>query len=245
MTGEVKYLNPIQKQEVNKLLQKRYAALQFSMGTGKSLCTLAMAQYRIKYSPVRNVFIVSTALAINNTWEEILTDYQIDFYRIRKREDIKRVQKGQIVLLTVNLLTDLKREMKKLVRIRCQKVMLIFDESDTISNGSSKRTKAMLSVFRKCRYKVLATGTMTRNNVVEAAPQLELLYNNSIHYLAKNEWIFRFGNGQMEKYANPFLINHFLPIKRDMNYFLSLICQRRLRCLALKRQTKTFIIPHF
>lgn len=71
-----------------------------------------MAQYRIKYSPVRNVFIVSTALAINNTWEEILTDYQIDFYRIRKREDIKRVQKGQIVLLTVNLLTDLKREMK-------------------------------------------------------------------------------------------------------------------------------------
>ena len=34
----------------------------------------------------------------------------------------------------------------------------------------------MLSVFRKCRYKVLATGTLTRNNVVEAAPQLELLY---------------------------------------------------------------------
>ena len=85
MTGEVKYLNPIQKQEVNKLLQKRYAALQFSMGTGKSLCTLAMAQYRIKYSPVRNVFIVSTALAINNTWEEILTDYQIDFTVSEKR----------------------------------------------------------------------------------------------------------------------------------------------------------------
>lgn len=245
MTGEVKYLNPIQKQEVNKLLQKRYAALQFSMGTGKSLCTLAMAQYRIKYSPVRNVFIVSTALAINNTWEEILTDYQIDFYRIRKREDIKRVQKGQIVLLTVNLLTDLKREMKKLVRIRCQKVMLIFDESDTISNGSSKRTKAMLSVFRKCRYKVLATGTMTRNNVVEAAPQLELLYNNSIHYLAKMSGFSDSGMDRWKNMRTLFLINHFLPIKRDMNYFLSLICQRRLRCLALKRQTKTFIIPHF
>ena len=147
---------------MNKLLQKRYAALQFSMGTGKSLCTLAMAQYRMKYNPVRNIFIVGTALAINNTWEEILEDYQIDFYRIRKREDIKRVQRGQIVLLTINLLTELKREMKKLLRIRCQKVMLIFDESDAITNGSSKRTKAMLSVFRKCRYKVLATGTLTR-----------------------------------------------------------------------------------
>ena len=152
MTGEVKYLNAVQKKEVNKLLQKRYVALQFSMGTGKSLCTLAMAQYRMKYNSVRNIFIVGTALAINNTWEEILEDYQIDFYRIRKREDIKRVQRGQIVLLTINLLTELKREMKKLLRIRCQKVMLIFDESDAITNGSSKRTKAMLSVFRKCRY---------------------------------------------------------------------------------------------
>ena len=49
----------------------------------------------MKYNPVRNIFIVGTALAINNTWEEILEDYQIDFYRIRKREDIKRVQRGQ------------------------------------------------------------------------------------------------------------------------------------------------------
>ena len=49
MTGEVKYLNAVQKKEVNKLLQKRYVALQFSMGTGKSLCTLAMAQYRMKW----------------------------------------------------------------------------------------------------------------------------------------------------------------------------------------------------
>ena len=115
MTGEVKYLNAVQKKEVNKLLQKRYAALQFSMGTGKSLCTLAMAQYRMKYNPVRNIFIVGTALAINNTWEEILEDYQIDFYRIRKREDIKRVQRGQIVLLTINLLTELKKGDEKTV----------------------------------------------------------------------------------------------------------------------------------
>ena len=191
--------------------------------------------YRPRALERRHVFIVSTALAINNTWEEILTDYQIDFYRIRKREDIKRVQKGQIVLLTVNLLTDLKREMKKLVRIRCQKVMLIFDESDTISNGSSKRTKAMLSVFRKCRYKVLATGTMTRNNVVEAAPQLELLYNNSIHYLAKNEWIFRFRNGQMEKYANPFFNQPFPAYKKGYELFSFSYLPKKITVFGLEK----------
>ena len=213
MTGEVKYLNAVQKKEVNKLLQKRYAALQFSMGTGKSLCTLA----------------------INNTWEEILEDYQIDFYRIRKREDIKRVQRGQIVLLTINLLTELKREMKKLLRIRCQKVMLIFDESDAITNGSSKRTKAMLSVFRKCRYKVLATGTLTRNNVVEAAPQLELLYNNSIHYLAKNEWIYRFKNGQMEKNRNFFLNQPFPAYKRGYELFSYSYLPKKITVFGLEK----------
>lgn len=235
MTGEVKYLNAVQKKEVNKLLQKRYVALQFSMGTGKSLCTLAMAQYRMKYNSVRNIFIVGTALAINNTWEEILEDYQIDFYRIRKREDIKRVQRGQIVLLTINLLTELKREMKKLLRIRCQKVMLIFDESDAITNGSSKRTKAMLSVFRKCRYKVLATGTLTRNNVVEAAPQLELLYNNSIHYLAKNEWIYRFKNGQMEKNRNFFLNQPFPAYKRGYELFSYSYLPKKITVFGLEK----------
>ena len=58
---------------------------------------------------------MSAQLAINNTWEEILEDYQIDFYRIRKREDIKRVQRGQIVLLTINLLTELKKGDEKTV----------------------------------------------------------------------------------------------------------------------------------
>ena len=125
--------------------------------------------------------------------------------------------------------------MKKLVRIRCQKVMLIFDESDTISNGSSKRTKAMLSVFRKCRYKVLATGTMTRNNVVEAAPQLELLYNNSIHYLAKNEWIFRFGNGQMEKYANPFFNQPFPAYKKGYELFSFSYLPKKITVFGLEK----------
>lgn len=219
MTGEVKYLNPIQKKEVNKLLQKRYGALQFSMGTGKSLCILAMVQYRMKYNPIRNVFIVSTALAINDMWEEILKDYQIEFYRVRKRKEVGRIPEGQIVLLTINTLTELKKEVKKLIGRRSQKVMLAFDESDTIANGNSKRTKAMLSVFRKCRYKVLATGTLTRNNVVEAAPQLELLYNNSIYYLSKNEWIYRLKNGQLETKVNLFMNQPFPAYKKGYELF--------------------------
>lgn len=100
---------------------------------------------------------------------------------------------------------------------------------------TKETTKAMLSVFRKCRYKVLATGTMTRNNVVEAAPQLELLYNNSIHYLARNEWIFRFRNGQMEKYENPFFNQPFPAYKKGYELFSFSYLPKKITVFGLEK----------
>ena len=44
------------------------------------------------------------------------------------------------------------------------KIQFIFDESDNISNPSSKQTLSVLSCFRRCKYKLLTTGTSTRNN---------------------------------------------------------------------------------
>lgn len=65
-----------------------------------------------------------------------------------------------------------------------QKINLIFDESDEMSNPSSVRSKAVLDCFRRCKFKLLTTGTSTRNNISEFAPQLELLYNNSFNMLS-------------------------------------------------------------
>ena len=62
--------------------------------------------------------------------------------------------------------------------------MLTLDESDEITNPYSKRAKAALSCFRRCRSKLLTTGTSTRSNISEFAPQLELLYNNSVNMVS-------------------------------------------------------------
>ncbi len=183
-------LTKVQAADTNKLLQKRYGVLQYGMGSGKTLCGLAMAQYTLKHTNAKNVFVVAPAIAINNTWDEVLKDYSIDFLRIFTLSDLQKIKPKQIVILTLDLAIKLQRHLKKLVKCRSQKVMLIFDESDAASNPYSKRTKAMLSIFRKCRYKYLTTGTMTRNNVCEAAPQLELLYNNSINYLSECKEIY-------------------------------------------------------
>lgn len=190
INDEVIHLTETQASDTNKLLQKRYGILQYSMGAGKTLCGLAMAQYRLKYSNVRNVFVVSTALAINNTWDVVLKDYDIDFVRINKLVDMQQIEPGQIVIVTLDMVNKFQKQLKRFVKSRSQKVMLVFDESDSISNPYSKRTKAMLSIFRKCRYKCLMTGTTTRNNISEIAPQLELLYNNSINYRSMCSYIY-------------------------------------------------------
>lgn len=244
-TGETKKLNPIQSESVNKLLQKRYGALQFAMGSGKSLCTLAMAQYRLEHSSIRNVFIVSTALAINNTWEEILQDYRIQFFRIKKRKDIDRIPEGEIVILTINILTELKKQMKRFMRICSQKAMLVFDESDTISNPYSKRTQAMLSVFRKCRFKVLATGTLTRNNIAEAAPQLELLYNNSINFLCQNKKIYRMKNGEMKEEFNPFWNQPFPAYRKGYELFSISHLPKKITVFGLEKNNQDIYNAEF
>ena len=184
-------LNELQQFDLNKMLQKRYGILQYEMGSGKTLCGIAMAEYHLKYTHIRNVFVVAEAIAINNTWEVVLEDYEIPFYRLKDRADIDKIPEKSIVLVTLNMATKYYRELKRFMRSRSQKVALIFDESDAISNPISVRTKAMLSIFRRCHYKYLTTGTMTRNNIVESAPQLELLYNNSINYISWAERIFK------------------------------------------------------
>lgn len=65
-----------------------------------------------------------------------------------------------------------------------QKIQLIFDESDEMSNPNTSTAKSVLDCFRRCRAKLLTTGTSTRNNIVEFAPQLELMYNNSANMIS-------------------------------------------------------------
>ena len=69
---------------------------------------------------------------------------------------------------------------------------MVFDESDEMTNPDSKRTKAVLDCFRRVKFKLAMTGTVTRNNISECAPQLELLYNNSHNMLSWADTLYYF-----------------------------------------------------
>lgn len=182
-TNKIIKLRDIQKKDLNKVLQKDYAILNWQQGSGKTEAAITWMKYIQEYKKPRNVFIVSTAISINMTWVERLTNYGIPFVKIESLKDIQILKCGDIALITFNMLTKYKKHLQKYVKMQSQKVALIVDESHRISNYNSKRTRATIAVFRRVKYKLLTTGTVTRNNINELYPQLELLYNNSINML--------------------------------------------------------------
>lgn len=177
-------LNTLQKHDVNLMLQKRYGLLQWEQGSGKTLAGIAVALYRMEKQNIHHTWVVSSAISVRNNWDVVLSNYGLSYVFVESLKDFERIRRGDFVIITLNALRKYRRQIKRWIRIHNQKILLLLDESDEITNPSGATTKACLDCFRRCRSKLLTTGTSTRNNISEFAPQLELLYNNSVNMLS-------------------------------------------------------------
>lgn len=177
------FLNDLQRHDINRMLQKRYGLLQWEQGSGKTLAAIAVGRYRMEHQGIHSTWVVSNAISIRNNWDVVLPNYGLSYVFLQRLEDLNRIRPGDFVIVTLNKLGQYQRHIKKWIKRHHQKVQLVLDESDEISNPNTVRAKASLSCFRRCWAKLLDTGTSTRNNIPEFAPQLELLYNNSINML--------------------------------------------------------------
>lgn len=200
------YLNDIQRRDINRMLQKRYGMLQWEQGSGKTLAAIAMGLYRMQHQGFHSTWVVSSAISIRNNWDVVLPNYGLPYVFVEDMEDLVRIKPGDFVLVTLNKLGTIQRHIKKWIKRHNQNIMLALDESDEISNPYSKRAKSTLSCFRRCRMKLLTTGTSTRNNISEFAPQLELLYNNSINMVTWCREIYSYNkdNGQIDSEDNSY-----------------------------------------
>lgn len=185
-------LNDIQKHDLNLVLQKRYMLLQWEQGSGKTLAGIAAGLYRMEKQNTFCTWVVSPAISIKNNWDVVLPNYDLSYVVIDKVDDLNRIKQGDFVLITLNKLSAYHKQIKNWVRQHGQKIALCFDESDEMSNPSSVRAKAVLNAFRRCKYKLLMTGTSTRNNIGEFAPQLELAYNNSANMISWCDTIYHY-----------------------------------------------------
>lgn len=175
--GNPCHFNLIQSTDLGKILTKQYGILNWQQGSGKTGAAYAW----MKYNPCKKTFIISSALAINLTWQKFMKAQGEKFVIVKSITDLTKIAGADYVLLTHGYLIELERHIKKIVKRLNGKVNLVLDESDEITNHLAKRTRAIKSCFQKVHRKLLTTGTTTRNNIAEIYPQLELLYNNSVH----------------------------------------------------------------
>ena len=202
--GDVCEFTALQKHDQNLVLQKRYALLNWQQGLGKTAAVYHRAKYLLKYRKIRNVIILAPAIATNMTWIPFLSMNREQFRVVRSNADLETVSEGVFLVLSTSMLGKLKRGLARFVRRTSRKLCLVFDESDEITTPSSQRTRHILSLFRRLRYKILDTGTTTRNNIAELYSQFKLLYNNSINMICWSGRVYHENRDkEIEKENNP------------------------------------------
>lgn len=237
------HLNNTQKHDLNLVLQKRYHLLQWEQGGGKTLAGISTGRYRMERQGARNVWVVSTAISIKNNWDLVFKNYGMTNYRMIKcLADLDKVQDGEFVIITLNMLTKYRKQIKRHIKMRNQNVCLVFDESDEMTNPDSKRTKAVLDCFRRVRFKLEMTGTVTRNNISECAPQLELLYNNSYNMLSWAEDLYCYEKDDCEEYlncsSNPYYGQPFPAYKAGYSLFTESHLPERITVFGVGKKTQ-------
>ena len=198
--------NDIQCHDLNLMLQKRYGMLQWEQGSGKTLAAIAAGLYQMEHRGLHSTWVVSSAISIRNNWDVVLPNYGLSYVFVERLADLENIKPGDFVLITLNKLGELQKLIKKWIKCRVRDILLVLDESDEITNPYSVRAKASLSCFRRCRMKLLTTGTSTRNNISEFAPKLELLYNNSVNMISWCRQIYSYDkdSGLIRSKPNPY-----------------------------------------
>ena len=235
---ETCYFTELQKHDMGLLFQKRYSLLNWQQGSGKTAVACHYGKYLLQQNKVKNVIILAPAIAVRLTWEPFMKRNNEQFKTLSRIKDFENIEEGTFIIVSISMLGKVKRQLKDFLKIRSQKLCLIFDESDEITSTHTQRTKTSLNLFRRLKYKMLTTGTTTRNYINELYPQLELLYNNSANMICY-AWDFYYENKDREivqdtndYYGRPF------PPRRGYNVFKGCFCPGKASVFGIEKQNK-------
>ena len=228
----------LQKHDLNLVMQKRYALLNWQQGSGKTAAVYQRAKYLLKFNKVRNVIVLAPAIATNMTREPFRRNNREQFRIIRSYTDLEDVPAGIFIVVSTSMLYKLKRYLIRFIKRSARRLCLVFDESDEITNPVSQRTRYIMAIFRRVRYKILDTGTTTRNNITELYSQFELLYNNSVNMTCWSPEVYRqnrereIESDTNDSYGEPF------PAYRGHVLFKSCHCPGKATVFGIEKQNQ-------
>lgn len=213
-------LTPLQQADAARLFSKRYSLVNWQQGCGKTVVSFQWGNWLLQEGRVRNVIVVAPAVATNLTWIDFLKTQGVPFRCINRPEEIRSAQSGEFLVLSTSMLGRRLWDLKRFLRLTARRHALVFDESDEISNAYSKRTRYLLDLFRRLPFKMLSTGTATRNDISELYSQLSLLYNHSYNFLCCCPFLYLPDKetGELEEKANDYYMKPF-PVKGGNRVF--------------------------
>ncbi len=248
-TGEEIRLNAIQKKDTAVALSKDAIYLQWTQGSGKTLAGLSVILGRMNEGKIDSGLVVGPAIAIRNTWADVLEAYDLPFVLVKNLKDVQRIgEKGLIFLMTVNTMGKYAKRIKKRLKVVGKRIQFVLDEADLASNMSSKRTKNVLSCFGGLRYKLLLSGRMTRNNIVESYPQFRLMYGSSGAFLSLSPTIFemiKYGEdkGRYVQVSNHYWDCPYPPYKAGMTHFANEFNPEKITVLGIGKHNQDIRNP--
>lgn len=107
--GEVCEFTDLQKHDLNLVLQKRYALLNWQQGSGKTAAVYHRAKYLLKFRKAKNVIILAPAIATNMTWIPFLTINKERFRTIQTAGDLNNIPEGTFLVVSTSMLRKLKK----------------------------------------------------------------------------------------------------------------------------------------
>lgn len=165
-----------QLKAVDKLSKVKVGALYMEQGTGKTRTTLELINKRLAVKKAEHILWLCPCSVKENL----------------KRDIIKHIGELDEELITIcgieTLSSSIKANLELLELVENKNVYLIVDESNLVKNPNTKRTKNIIRLAEKCKYKLILNGTPISRNEADLFAQWYIVDWRILGY--KSYWSF-------------------------------------------------------
>lgn len=185
-------LNYSQSIAINKLSKLKAGALFMKMGTGKTKVAIELANLKNDYD---FILWIAPASLIR------IKSYIDEIYKWKPQKNI--------LLFTIESLSMSNKKYLDFIDIIDKyQVFCIIDESITIKNLDSKRTKRILNNWNKFKYRLILNGTPLTKSLIDLLPQINFIHpmilNMTESQFANNFLIYKEeGNKPWRRWSKP------------------------------------------